>query len=117
MSKRGWAQSIDHTADRLRRGAWYPIIEDSADHVVVEVDQQPVRVSRTDVRVRNERPDQWSIVVRTGVLRPTLAGSKVITTYAVCPDCAARQEFDGHPDRLICARCRRAAAVNWTETC
>src|ERR1041384_7351452 len=32
-------------------------------------------------------PDHWSIVARTGVLRPTLGGrgGDVVTTYAVCP--------------------------------
>ena len=117
MATPGWAQSTDHSADLLRRGAWYAIVEESAEHVVVEVDRRPVRVSRTDVRVRNEQPDQWSIVEVTGVLRPTLSGQKIVNIYAVCPDCQSRQEFEGRPETLICNRCRRAAKVNWEETC
>jgi hypothetical protein len=112
-----WAQAAPGCADLLRRGAWYPIIKEEDDgQVVVEVDQQPVRVSREDLRIRTDRPETWSVVVRTGVMRPTLSGVKLVTTYAVCPDCHARQEFEGHPDTLICARCRRAAKVDWSAT-
>src|SRR2546426_7955696 len=71
----GWARSADNVADILRRGAWYPIVEESADgHVVVEVRQQRVRLPRGDVTIRTEVPDHWSVVARTGVLRPTLGG-------------------------------------------
>src|SRR5438876_527180 len=71
----GWARCADNVADILRRGAWYPIVEESPDgHVVVEVRQQRVRLARVDVTVRAEPPDHWSIVARTGVLRPTLGG-------------------------------------------
>jgi hypothetical protein len=112
-----WAQAAPGAADLLRRGAWYPIVkEEEGDKVVLEVDQQPVRVSRADLRIRPERPDTWSVVVRTGVMRPTLSGAKLVTTYAVCPDCHARQEFEGHPDTLMCVRCRRAAKVDWSTT-
>ena len=117
MAPFGWARCTDATADILRRGAWYPIVEQTSEHVVLEVDRQPVRVSRTGVRVRPDQPDRWSIVVRTGVLRPTWSGNKVVTTYAVCPDCRSRQEFEGKPETLVCQRCRRAALVDWSETC
>ena len=37
----GWARCADNVADILRRGAWYPIVEESSDgQVVVEVRQQ-----------------------------------------------------------------------------
>ncbi len=63
----GWARCADNVADILRRGAWYPIVEESTDgHVVVEVRQQRVRLPRGDVTIRTEVPDHWSIVVRTG---------------------------------------------------
>jgi hypothetical protein len=75
MAKLGWARCTDNVADVLRRGAWYPIVEQSADgHVVVEVRGRGVRLARADLSVREDPPDRWSIVVRTGVLRPTLDG-------------------------------------------
>lgn len=115
----GWARCLDNVADVLRRGAWYPILEQTVDgKVVVEVRQKPVRLSQVDVRVRELPPDHWSVVVRTGVLRPTLGGGHdVVTTYAVCPHCHERQDFAGQPESLKCTRCARVAPVDWSETC
>jgi DNA-directed RNA polymerase subunit RPC12/RpoP len=117
----GWARCLDNVADVLRRGAWYPILEETSDgKVVIEVRKRPVRVSRIDVAVRDVPPDRWSIVVRTGVLRPTLGGREgedLTTTYAVCPHCQERQDFTGKPDNLKCARCKRESKVDWSETC
>ncbi|HVH67770.1 MAG TPA: hypothetical protein VM716_07890 [Gemmatimonadales bacterium] len=118
----GWARCADNVADILRRGAWYPVVEESADgHVVVEVRQQRVRLGRRDVTIRSEPPDHWSVVVRTGVLRPTLGrqtgGTDVATTYAVCPLCHYRQDFAGKPASLKCVRCGASSPVDWSETC
>lgn len=113
---RGWATGVPGKGDRLRRGAWYPILEETPAEVTIEVDYQPLRLTRDEVRIRPDRPTEWSVVVRTGVMRPTLAGQKVVTSYAVCPDCTARQEFEGEPESMMCARCRRAAKVDWDNT-
>jgi hypothetical protein len=114
---KGWATGAPGTGDILRRGAWYPILEDAGDEVILEVDTHPLRLPRKKVIIRDQQPDQWSIVVRTGVMRPTLAGAKAAaTTYAVCPDCTARQEFEGRPESLMCTRCRRAAKIDWSTT-
>ena len=107
MANRGWARCTDSVADVLRRGAWYPIVEETGDgHVVVEVRTKRVRLTLTDVRVRLDPPDTWSVVIRTGVLRPTLGGkgTDVVTTYGVCPQCQERQEFDDKPTSLKCDR-------------
>src|SRR2546426_8781942 len=75
MGKLGWARCLDNVADILRRGAWYAVVEETGDgHLVVSVRDQRVRLSRHDVRMRPDAPTDWSIVVRTGVLRPTLGG-------------------------------------------
>ena len=113
---RAWATGTTGQADVLRRGAWYPVVDETAEEVVLEVDHQPMRVRREEVRIRSDRPTMWSVVVRTGVMRPTLAGQKVVTSYAVCPDCTGRQEFEGEPESMMCTRCRRAAKVDWQTT-
>jgi uncharacterized protein YbaR (Trm112 family) len=120
MSNLGWARCTERMADVLRRGAWYPIIEETPDgHVIVMVDQNRVQINRGDVRLRHTPPDHWSIVVRTGVMRPTWsgAGSSAPTTYAVCPSCAERQYMDGKPTSLECKRCHKTFPVDWAETC
>ncbi len=118
---RGWARCLDNVADVLRRGARYPIVDETDDgKVVLEVRKKPVRVSRIDVAVRDTPPDRWTIVVRTGLLRPTLGGregEEVTTTYAVCPHCQERQDFTGKPDQLKCLRCAKESKVDWSETC
>jgi len=120
MALKGWARCLDSVADILRRGAWYPILEETAEHVVLDVHEKRIRMSRADLQVRLTPPDHWSIVVRTGVLRPTLGGNKdqpVTQTYAVCPSCNERQEFNGRPTSLRCTRCGKDASVDWTVTC
>ena len=119
MAFKGWARCLDSVADILRRGAWYPVVEETADHLVLDVHQKRIRMSRADLQVRQSPPDHWSVVVRTGVMRPTLGGSRepVTQTYAVCPACNERQEFTGQPSLLRCTRCDNEAAVDWSVTC
>src|SRR5947207_14660491 len=109
MARRGWARITDSVADILRRGAWYPVVDETPDgHVVVDVREGvQVRLKREDVTVRSEPPTTWSVVVRTGVLRPTLGGQKsshIVTTYAVCPGRHERQDCEGKPVKLKCQR-------------
>ena len=119
MSNLGWARATNRTADVLRRGAWYPILEKTEDGrvVVVEVDQKPVRVSRVDVQVRQDEPLHWCVVYRAGVMRPTFGGATPPPTYAVCPQCRERQEFDGKPELMVCKKCSKQAEVDWTDSC
>ncbi len=114
-----WARCLDNVADVLRRGAWYPLLEETSDgKVVLEVRRRPVRLSRVDVQIRETPPDRWSVVTRTGVLRPTPGGGHdVVTTYAVCPACYERQDYEGKPLTLKCTRCGRVSEVDWSETC
>jgi hypothetical protein len=120
MATLGWARCTDRIADVLRRGAWYPIVEEAKNgEVVLEVREKRVRVSRDDLHLRTIQPDRWSIVERTGVLRPTLGGqgTGMVTTYAVCPFCCERQDYTGHPKHLTCDKCGKSAEVDWSETC
>ncbi len=113
-SIRGYATGAPGVADVLRRGAWYPVLEIDGEGVLIEVDHMPMRFRKEELRLRDDRPSMWSVVTRTGVMRPTLAGPKMVTSYAVCPDCTGRQEFEGQPETLMCVRCRRAAKVDWS---
>lgn len=113
---KAWATGSPGVADVLRRGAWYPVLDIEGDSVLIEVDHMPMKFRREEVRLRDDRPATWSVVTRTGVMRPTLAGPKMVTSYAVCPDCTGRQEFDGEPESMMCTRCRRAAKVDWQTT-
>jgi hypothetical protein len=120
MANLGWVRCNDNVADVLRRGAWYPVAEELADgRVAVEIRGRRVWLNRADISVRADPPEHWSIVVRTGVLRPTLSGQgrEVTNTYAVCPRCHARQDFTSKPATLRCAGCDATSPVDWSETC
>ncbi len=119
MESLGWARCTDSIADVLRRGAWYRVLAETPDGgLMLEVERQRILVSRRDVQLRPEPPTEWSIVVRTGVMRPTLEGTaQVVTSYAVCPDCRQRQVFEGEPDAIECQRCGHVFDVDWSEIC
>src|SRR5258708_18380386 len=106
MGTLGWARCIDSVADVMRRGAWYPILEETGDgHVVLDVHQRKLRLSRQEIRVRKDQPSRWSIVVRTGTLRPTLSrrrDNEITTTYAVCPHCHQPQDVTREPAPGAC---------------
>ena len=67
MTKTAWARITDSVADVLRRGAWYPVLEETSDgDIVLDVQSRKIRLSRQDVHVRENPPERWSVVVRTG---------------------------------------------------
>lgn len=124
MTVTEWARCTSGVADILRRGAWYAVIGAlDPEGVLLEVRGHRVRFPRADLVIRPGPPARWSIVVRTGVLRPTLGGERgreLITTYAVCPYCANRQDLPDRPRKpssLTCAGCARESAIDWAETC
>jgi hypothetical protein len=120
MGQRGWARSSNKFADALRRGAWYPVVDErGGEKLVVQVDQSQIEVAKGNLLIRVDPPTHWSIVVRTGVMRPTWSGphSAGDTTYAVCPHCSERQFFDAKPNTLECRRCHRSSPVDWQTTC
>src|SRR2546426_4188272 len=89
----GWARCADNVADVLRRGAWYPVVEESGDgHVVVEVRRGRIPLHPADVTGRNQPPQHWRVVGRTGGLRPTPGGEGGggVTPHAPCPLCPYR---------------------------
>lgn len=120
MASIGWARCADGVVDVLRRGAWYPIVEDSADgHVVVDVHGRPVRLPRTDLTVRPTPPECWSTVVRTAEVRLRVEGRgrERVRRYAVCPHCRERRDLPGNPLSLDCPRCGATSPVDWSLTC
>jgi hypothetical protein len=124
MTVTQWARCTGGLADILRRGAWYAVLGAlDADGVLLDVRGHRVRFRRTDLTIRKGPPTHWSVVVRTGVLRPTMGGERgreLVTSYAVCPACANRQDLPERPRRpaaITCAGCARESEVDWGETC
>lgn len=124
MTSSQWARCTGGVADILRRGAWYAVVgEPDAEGVMLDVRGRRVRFARAELTIRAVRPTRWSVVVRTGVLRPASGaerGRELVTTYAVCPVCAHRQDLPDRrskPSTMPCDECGQTSAVDWGDTC
>jgi hypothetical protein len=120
MPSRKWARVKLSGAHNLRRGAWYPVVNDSNPKIVIlDVLKNNVPVPRDSLDLADEKPDRWSIVRfdPSKPIPPRISQQSLPLTYAVCPHCRARAELtDGQHD-LTCPECNRKSAVDWLNTC
>ncbi len=116
-----WARVRRRGAHGLRRGAWYPVVNEVRDDLVlVDVARRNVPIPRALVEVSDERPSRWSVVRWD----PSEAGAKRLSTdghamiYAVCPECRSRTNFDeAKPQRMTCSDCGGEFEVDWDHPC
>jgi hypothetical protein len=100
---RGWA-SLRTSGLPLRCGAWYPVLCESDDEVVVVVHRHPMAVARSSLELREHRPARWTVVLPHGN-----------DPYGVCPSCAERVPLPRERAAgtgLSCPRCRNTFALN-----
>jgi len=101
-----------------RAGAWYPVVRDIGERVVLEVSSRRVAVPSNLLERRDRRPDRFT-VVRRGQSDPNpFAGTAddLGRVYAVCPSCDERTRLAGEPAMLRCRRCGHRGEVAWWET-
>ena len=116
-----WARVKLSGAHNLRRGAWYPVVNDNnARLVVLDVAKRNVPVPRESVELADGRPTKWS-VVKFNTNKPIparISQENLPMTYAVCPFCRARsvEVFDGTA-MLKCDECGKEAEVDWDHPC
>jgi hypothetical protein len=104
MGDIGWARSRGNRAEAqgLRRGAWYRVVEDpKKDYVVLDVHHVEIRIPRTDIEVRGERPNAWSVVREP---------------HVVCPGCHARAVIPEGRKDAKCSECGRNYPIDWRDT-
>jgi len=108
----GWPP-VRHVADILRRGAWYPIVEEADGHVVVEVDRQRVRLPAATCD-SDGGPRPLSIVARTGGCSGHLGRAGEVTSSPPTrwSLCHYRQDFADNR-QLKCVRCGASSPVDW----
>ncbi len=116
----GWARVKPNGAHLMRRGAWYPVVNDNAATLVVlDVARQNIAVPRDLLDLRRHRPERFSVVVKEisdpNPVRGTV--SDLGLTYAVCPLSRSRIRLNGHPDELECPDCGYRHQVAWEERC
>lgn len=108
-------------AHNLRRGAWYPVVNDSSDKMVLlDVAKRNVPVPRGSVEVAEGKPERFS-VVKFDPNKPVparISQEDLPLTYAVCPFCRARtMGIDDGVPALTCEECGKEAPVDWENPC
>jgi hypothetical protein len=114
MTPQQWARLQADVDVKLRRGAWYRILRLGAQDAVVEVNRQPVPVSRGLLQIVAIAPSRWTVVPapQRAVRFPPTWGER----YAVCPSCRDRAPLDeGRPASMRCHRCNGLFEIAWNE--
>jgi hypothetical protein len=115
---RPWAVARPFARPTPRAGAWYPVIGDAGDRVVLEIRGRRVAVAARLLVLRTERPTRFTVVVLPrDADRPTRGTAADLgTTYGVCPMCGARLLLAGTPSVASCRGCGHRGEVAWWET-
>lgn len=98
---------------RIRRGAWYRVLDLGDLEAVIDVNRQPVRVLRAWLEFERRPPPRWSVVAQPSQGRrgpPELAPQ-----YGVCPGCRGRASLAKRARTRTCPRCKQEFEVNWAE--
>ena len=118
---RKWARAKQSGAHGLRRGAWYLVVNEPSDSLVVlSVRKTNVPVPVGMVELSDQQPTKWSVVrweeTQSGIRRASEQALGL--TYGVCPACGARGALDA-PDvqSLTCDECGLTAEVDWEHPC
>jgi hypothetical protein len=99
---------------KIRRGAWYRVLELTDLQAVIEVNRRRVGVLRAWLEIQQRPPQHWS-VVSTPEEHHRKAPPELRGTYGVCPNCRARAPIPKKARTLECKRCRQEFEINWTE--
>jgi hypothetical protein len=120
-SARKWARARGAGAHGLRRGAWYLVVNDTQQSVVIlNVRKQNVPVPRSMLDVRTGSPDMWSVVVWQESQRGAKRASEenLGLQYGVCPACGERAALQPpNVAESTCAQCGGTFAVDWERPC
>jgi hypothetical protein len=120
MPSRKWARVKLAGAHNLRRGAWYPIVNDSSANIVIlDVAKNNVPVPRESLDLADEKPSRWS-VVRFDPAKPIparISQQKLPLTYIVCPHCRERSPVLDSDREVGCGECNRTSEIDWDHPC
>ena len=97
---------------KIRRGAWYRVLDLGDLEAVIEVNKRPMSVLRAWLEIQQRPPLRWTVVPRPpGRKAPAELGVQ----YGVCPSCRSRAPLPKRSQELQCPRCKQEFAVNWGE--
>ncbi len=100
---------------KMRRGAWYRVIELSDLQAVLDINHRKVGVLRAWLEIQQRPPQYWSVVHGSEENRkapPPLRGM-----CGVCPNCRARAPLPKKTTvrSLECKKCEKEFDINWAE--
>lgn len=96
---------------KIRRGAWYRVLDLGDLEAVIEVNKRPMTVPRAILEIQQRPPLRWTVVPQpTGRRKATLG-----VEYGVCPSCRTRAPLPRRARELQCPRCKHEFEVNWGE--
>ena len=108
-----FARVQDEVPLKLRRGAWYRVLELNDLQAVIEVNHRRVGVLRAWLDIQRRPPQRWSVV--EGVKDNRRAPPQLRGTYGVCPNCRARAPLPKRAKAHECVKCRKEFEINWPE--
>ncbi|HYX81229.1 MAG TPA: hypothetical protein VE714_02475 [Gemmatimonadales bacterium] len=98
---------------KLRRGAWYRVLELNDLQAVIEVNRRKVSVLRAWLEIRDRPPQRWAVVEgskENGKAPPPLRGM-----YGVCPNCRTRAPLPKRARAHGCGKCGQEFEIDWAE--
>ena len=116
---RPWAIAKPFSLPTPRSGAWYPIMGDAdPERVVLIIRGKRVAVARRLLEMRNDRPDAFTVVVRSKNDTNPAVGTEqdVGRRYAVCPSCSSRLPLYHDSPYMTCGTCGHRGEVAYWET-
>jgi hypothetical protein len=116
-----WARVNPQGAHVLRRGAWYRLMREPRDGIVLlDVNKEIVPIGEQFVTLVDHKPAKWSVVSRDpadyGARRASME-RHLDATYAVCPACRTRTNVEHTSQSRRCPNCGGLYAVDWGELC
>ncbi len=109
---RGWARARPHGAHIMRLGAWYQVLGNSANLVVLDIARRNVAIPSDLLQISPHRPERFSVVPRS-LSKLSEKSDDSASIYAVCPVSGTRVRLSGYPDSIECPSCGHRGAVDW----
>ena len=98
---------------KLRKGAWYRVLEINDLQAVIEVNRRRVGVLRAWLEIRDRPPQRWAVV--EGAKDNAKAPPPLRGTYGVCPNCRARSPIPKRARAQQCKKCGQEFEIDWAE--
>ncbi len=120
LGRYGWHTLQQERVGVLRRGAWYPVLDDERIRwVVLDLIDRELTVPSELLEFRNGQPRSFSVVGCSDQDPNPVRGTAADlgSLYAVCPQSHDRVGLHGRPHRLTCPDCGAEYPVERQPIC